>query len=65
PEDDPDASGNKPPKENDEPADANPGPKPDESPEQRARRILAENADLEKGPRRSGHFEFNNPEQDW
>ena len=42
-----------------------PAPKPDETPEDRARRILGENADLEKGPLRSGRIEYNNPEQDW
>ena len=49
-----------------EPA-AEPGeaPQPDETPAERARRILGENADLEKGPLRSGRIEFNNPEKDW
>ncbi|MEI6675972.1 MAG: VWA domain-containing protein [Verrucomicrobiota bacterium] len=39
--------------------------KPDETPEERARRILGENADLEKGPMRPGRIEYNNPEKDW
>ena len=39
--------------------------KPDENPEERARRILKENADLEKGPLTPGRIEFNAPEKDW
>jgi tetratricopeptide (TPR) repeat protein len=39
--------------------------KPDESPQDRARRILRENADLEKGPLSPGRMEFRDPEQDW
>jgi Ca-activated chloride channel family protein len=38
---------------------------PNESPEERARRILKENADLEKGPLTPGRREFNPPEKDW
>ncbi len=38
---------------------------PDESPEDRARRILKENADLEKGPLTPGRREFRRPEKDW
>ena len=38
---------------------------PNESPEERARRILSENADLEKGPLSPGRREFRNPEKDW
>lgn len=41
------------------------GPKPDETPEERARRILKENADLEKGPLTPGRREFRPPEKDW
>jgi len=42
------------------------GPKnPDESPEDRARRILKESADLEKGPLTPGRREFRSPEKDW
>lgn len=37
----------------------------DESPEERARRILKENADLEKGPLTPGQREFRSPEKDW
>jgi Ca-activated chloride channel homolog len=44
---------------NDEPL--NPG----ETPEERARRILSDSADLEKGPLTPGQFEFNPPEKDW
>lgn len=39
--------------------------KPGESPEERARRILKENADLEKGPLTPGRIEFKPPEKDW
>jgi Ca-activated chloride channel homolog len=38
---------------------------PGESPEERARRILQENADTEKGPLSPGRIEFNPPEKDW
>ncbi|MDE0835707.1 MAG: VWA domain-containing protein [Akkermansiaceae bacterium] len=38
---------------------------PNESPEERARRILSENADLEKGRLSPGRREFRNPEKDW
>ncbi|MFZ9936796.1 MAG: vWA domain-containing protein [Luteolibacter sp.] len=38
---------------------------PNESPEERARRILGENADLEKGPPVPGRHEFSPPEKDW
>ncbi len=54
-----------PSKDGDPQAGDKPAPKPDETPEERARRILGENADLEKGPLRSGRIEYNNPEQDW
>ncbi len=40
-------------------------PKPDETPQDFARRRLKENADLEKGPPIPGKYEFNNPEKDW
>ena len=39
--------------------------KPNETPEQRARRILEENADLEKGPLTPGRREFRPPAKDW
>jgi len=38
---------------------------PNETPEERARRILKENADLEKGPLTPGRREFQPPKQDW
>jgi len=38
---------------------------PNETPQDRARRILKENADLEKGPLTPGRIEFNAPEKDW
>jgi len=38
---------------------------PNESPEDRARRILSENADAETGPLSPGRREFRNPEKDW
>ncbi len=41
------------------PEDAN------ESPQDRARRLLQENADLEKGPLTPGRREFRNPAKDW
>lgn len=41
------------------------GERPDETPKDRARRILKENADLEKGPLSPGKVEFRDPEKDW
>lgn len=38
---------------------------PNESPQQRAHRILKENADLEKGPLSPGRREFRDAEKDW
>ena len=38
---------------------------PNESPEERATRILKENADLEKGQLAPGRREFKNAEKDW
>ncbi len=38
---------------------------PDETPEERARRILSENADVETGPLNPGRREFHPPEKDW
>ncbi len=38
---------------------------PNESPEDRARRILKENSDCEKGPLTPGRYEFQDPEEDW
>ncbi len=41
------------------------GGDPNESAEERARRILNENADLERGPLNPGRREFRDPEKDW
>jgi Ca-activated chloride channel homolog len=41
------------------------GKDPNEGPEDRARRLLKENADLEKGPLTPGRREFSPPEKDW
>jgi Ca-activated chloride channel family protein len=41
------------------------GPKPGESPEDAARRILRENADFEKGALTPGRLEYRQPEKDW
>jgi hypothetical protein len=49
------------PDENDSKGEAD----PNETPEERARRILSENADLQKGPLTPGRREFRNPEKDW
>ena len=38
---------------------------PNESPQERARRILKENSDSEKGPLSPGRREFRDPEKDW
>lgn len=38
---------------------------PNESPKERARRLLKENSDLEKGPISPGRREFRDPEKDW
>ena len=66
PDGDPEKDGDKgEPNDADKPPDADAAPQPDETPEERARRILGENADLEKGPMRSGRIEYNNPEKDW
>jgi Ca-activated chloride channel family protein len=41
------------------------GEDPNESPQERAHRILKENADLEKGPLTPGRREFRDAEKDW
>lgn len=51
-------------KEPDE-SDSKGGADPNETPEERARRILSENADLQKGPLTPGRREFMSPEKDW
>ena len=43
----------------------NDGDNPNESPQQRARRILKENSDLEKGPLSPGRREFGTADKDW
>ena len=52
-------------KKNDDKDSGQPANHPDEPPAQRARRILNENADLEKGPLTPGHREFLPAEKDW
>jgi Ca-activated chloride channel family protein len=49
------------PEENDSEGESN----PNESPEERARRILSENADLQKGPLTPGRREVRKPDKDW
>ncbi len=41
------------------------GNNPNESPKERASRLLKENSDLEKGPLSPGRREFRDPEKDW
>ena len=64
-----DGSNGKEPKPKDDPGkDKNKGEKPEdpnETPEKRARRILKDSADLEKGPLTPGQVEFNPPAKDW
>jgi Ca-activated chloride channel family protein len=64
-----DGSNGKEPKPKDDPGkDKNKGDKPEdpnETPEKRARRILKDSADLEKGPLTPGQREFNPPAKDW
>ncbi|HEY8962677.1 MAG TPA: VWA domain-containing protein [Luteolibacter sp.] len=43
----------------------NDGGKPGETPEERARRILSEKSDVQKGPLGPGRFEPRRPEKDW
>jgi hypothetical protein len=50
----------------DKPSDDGPeDEKPGETPEERARRILGEKADLQKGPLSPGRFQPDRPEKDW
>jgi Ca-activated chloride channel family protein len=64
-----DGSNGKEPKPKDDPGkEKNKGEKPEdpnETPEKRARRILKDSADLEKGPLTPGQVEFNPPAKDW
>lgn len=65
-EEDKDPSGEKPKDQPEENNDKGKEPKdPDETPEERARRLLKENADLERGPLTPGRREFMSPEKDW
>jgi len=50
---------------NEDSSDESSNTHPGETPEDRARRILSENADLEKGPLTPGRIEFRRPEKDW
>lgn len=55
-------------KPGDKEAEGDGGTKPEdanESPQDRARRLLQENTDLEKGPLTPGRREFRNPAKDW
>ena len=52
-------------KKDDKPEGKKDGKIPDETPGDRARRILKENADLEKGPLTPGRREFRPAEKDW
>ena len=45
--------------------DKNDGDNPNESPKERAHRILKENADLEKGPLSPGQIQFGDARKDW
>jgi Ca-activated chloride channel family protein len=58
-----DKDGKKDEKDGDEKGDK--GENPNETPQERARRLLKENADLERGPLTRGRREFQNPEKDW
>ncbi len=60
---DKDKKGKKNEKDGDEKGDK--GKNPNETPQERARRLLKENADLERGPLTRGRREFQNPEKDW
>jgi Ca-activated chloride channel homolog len=62
-EGDPDKE-NKGPEKNDKESDDE-GDDPNESPEERAHRILKENADLERGPLSPGRRQFRDAEKDW
>lgn len=57
--------GERPKKNDDNKTKGDRGENPNESPEERSRRILKENADLEKGPLSPGRREFRDAEQDW
>ncbi len=44
---------------------ADKSPKPGETPEEAARRIMRENADFERGAPRRGRIDYEQPEKDW
>jgi Ca-activated chloride channel homolog len=62
---DKDGKGRKKEKDNKEKDGDKQGSNPNESPKERAHRILKENADLEKGPLSPGRREFQDAEKDW
>ena len=62
-EGDKDKDGKKGKEKND--TDGDGGEDPNESPEDRARRILKDNADLETGPLSPGRREFRDAKKDW
>ncbi len=62
---DPPSDQGKQPKDGKQKPGDKPAEKPKESPEEAARRILGENADLEKGPLQPGTHEQHIPEKDW
>jgi Ca-activated chloride channel family protein len=53
------------PTDGDEDGDKKKGPKPGETPEEAAKRILNENADLQKGALSQGRIRFRRPDKDW
>ena len=53
------------PEESDSEGDSEGEADPNETPEERARRILSENADLQKGPLLPGRRDFRDPDKDW
>jgi tetratricopeptide (TPR) repeat protein len=62
------SNGKEPKPKDDSSKDKNKGEKPEdpnETPEKRARRILKDSADLEKGPLTPGQRQFNPPAKDW
>ena len=66
-EKDEDGEGGERPKDEPKESDKDGGmkPKPGESPEETARRILRENADFEKGALTPGRLEYRQPDKDW
>jgi Ca-activated chloride channel family protein len=62
---DADSGGKKKGEDKDKDGKGDKGKDPNESPQERARRLLKENADLERGPLTRGRREYINPEKDW